>query len=155
MASIGALTIQPSSLLWTPPPGVLDLPPLRGDALVTLQHITSTVARHLERLWQPGESLDGDMIGRGGVTSLQNVGWELPNTVDAEGFTDERCRQVAELLADRADFHKLAKSGRWPNRPIAGAQWAVAQRRNLSVRGLIHYNIQTDNDFIRFSILGG
>jgi len=154
LASVGALTIDPATLLWQPPAVSDGHPLLKPDAMVGLAAMTQQIHREILTQWQ-GTVVQKRRIGEDGLTRQFYVTAEMPTEVDHNGLDYERwVRPVGLLLARRLREINAKRTGVLPI-DLHGAQVAVAMTPELSVRGICQYYVGFDQSLVRFDVVCG
>ena len=159
LASVGALTLDPSKLLWMPAPAELGLPALENSALLTLDQMTREICRGLSLEIQ-GKLVDKDRIGpllqHQYHVSMENVG-----DLDHHGF--DRERYLAPIVAALMLPLKATNANRFGLLSLPSgvdrASTATNPDTGVSVRGISHVHLDMDSgiirNIVRFDVLCG
>lgn len=163
LASVGALAIDPSTLLWRPADAALALPDVAPGALLTLNQITVEILRRVAKgldLRAPLPLMLDARIGHAvspNPSHILNHQWGVefhaPVTVPSAGLDAQRYLDpIAAQFIQR--LQGVRACGELPV-AIPGAYTARVSdpRTGLSVRGVQTYQIGTDTERIRFDVL--
>jgi len=154
LASVGALTIDPATLLWQPPESTDGLPVLEAGAMVDLDAITKAMAEEVERLWQARVVRPFSKLGQGDLTRQVYITMLPPDKVDRYGLDRQRyVLPAASAMADYLRHYRASQCGVLDHPP--GAESVVVRREGLSLRGVRYYDLYTDQRLLRFDIVYG
>lgn len=135
-AAVGALTLDPQTLLWRPSE-LRGLPPLEPEALVGLRAITQAIAAEIERHWQCGEPTYGDAFMREGETQSY-IAMRAPAELDASGL--DRARYIAPAGLQLAQYLRDRKAIACGHLALSAAQpscLVVTKDTGIAVRGML------------------
>lgn len=154
-AAVGALTIDPASLLWKPA-DVEGLALLQPEALVTLDAITRAVARALADRWQGTEIVAGGNIGSDGLTNQFQVTARMPTAVWESGLDRTFIQPVAETLAASVTHVGATRMGnlQLPNSVERGAIVRIPSA-GVVVQGVQFYDLEWAEYLLRFDVVVG
>jgi hypothetical protein len=160
LASVGALTIDPATLLWKPTP---ELAPVVPTSILTLEQMTRYVAERLSEGFH-GEHVSGHLIGQEGLTHQFTVHFPPPKTIGQEGLAPAYLDPSVLALDQKLRAIRPTRFGclPWLMRDDLDCHVVMLAASGLSVRGIrgVVPNFHDDNaplfeELIRFDVLVG
>jgi hypothetical protein len=157
LAALGATTIDPKALLWSPLPEATTV--VDSGAILTLNQITMQMLKEIVRItgysvpFEPSAAKVGHSI-RGAIANRQfNVGMIAPEQVDRYGLDYERyIKPLARAFAVR--LKNLKGCGELALPDIAVRSCVVRDHESgLALRGIQHYVLEDGLDQLRFDML--